>query len=248
MEGKLNLQEEFYPNAFDVLAPKKISPPDTATYKTYDFQLPNIGAGTNQTITTTSTTVTATGHPALLINHINSTDTAGYFCTYLWTKESGTGGTIVSPNAKSTPITGLSTGTYVFKVLTTDNNSGTASGQITITVNTAGTPPNVNAGSDQQITSPINFVSLAGTAAANGGATLATKSFIQVSGPNTATIVQGGSLSAPAANVSGLVVGVYVFRLVITDSNGNTGTDDVTVTVNPPLSCNCISFPIPTSF
>src|SRR5204863_5455088 len=47
--------------------------------------------------------------------------------------------------------------------------------------------------------------------------------------PTTYTIVNAGTA---ATGLNGLVQGVYVFRLTVTDNNGATATDNVTVTVN----------------
>lgn len=131
--GYINNQEASYPNALDVTVPTLVTPL-TATRKTYNFQLPTIAAGSNQTITTSSTTLTATGHPALLINAANSTDTLAYTpSSWSWTQLSGPACTITSPTSKSTTVTGMTTGIYTFKVLMTDNNGGTATGQMTVT-------------------------------------------------------------------------------------------------------------------
>ncbi len=51
-----------------------------------------------------------------------------------------------------------------------------------------------------------------------------------VSGPASYTLVNA---NAAATGLNGLVQGVYVFRLTVTDNNGATATDLVTVTVSP---------------
>lgn len=234
--GYINLQEATYRNALDTAAPALITPL-TAVRKSYNFTLPNIGAGTNQAVALTSTTLAATGHPALLINSANSTDTLAYtVATWAWTKVSGTGGTITSPSSKSTGITGLSNGTYVFQVLMTDNNGGTDTGKVQVVVSLSTTPPTVGAGTDQIITLPTSSTTLTGTASGNGGTTIASTTWTRISGPNTPTIVSPSTLST---SVTGLIAGVYVFQLSATDSNGNMANDQVQVTVNTGTSCNC---------
>src|ERR1019366_2863922 len=76
--------------------------------------LPTANAGRNQTLTagTTSTTLTGSG--------------TGTAITYAWTKISGTGGTITTPNAATTTLTGLSAGTYSYQLTVTDNIANTA--------------------------------------------------------------------------------------------------------------------------
>lgn len=104
-------------------------------------------------------------------------------------------------------------------------------------------PPTVSAGADSTITLPTSTCHLIGAATGNGGATISVTSWTQVSGPGTATIAGAGSLTTA---ISGLVPGGYVFQLSGTDSNGNTSTNTVRVTVNaaPPAQCNCITSPV----
>lgn len=241
--GFHNLDEQNSPNALDVLVPTMVHPL-TAVYKQYHFTAPNLSvSGGNQSITTTSTTVTAAGHPALLINQSNSTDTLNYrWVTYAWTKISGAACTITTPSSKSTTISGLATGSYVFQVLATDNNSGQDTAKLAITVSVSTTPPTVSAGADSTAILPRDSVHLIGTATGNGGATITSTVWTQVSGPNTAIIRTAGATSTI---VTGLIAGTYIFRLSATDSNSNTSSDTVTVIVTntPSPGCNCLVFP-----
>lgn len=63
----------------------------------------------------------------------------GTISSYLWTKISGTGGTITSPSSSSTTVIGLTAGVYVYDILVTDNNSLTAHRTVTVTVTALGT-------------------------------------------------------------------------------------------------------------
>jgi hypothetical protein len=96
---------------------------------------PSANAGTDQTITLPTSSVTLSG---------SGTDSDGTISGYAWTKISGTGGTIVSPSSASTSVTGLTAGTYVFRLTVTDNNSATGTDDITITVNSAPSNPPTN--------------------------------------------------------------------------------------------------------
>lgn len=87
---------------------------------------PTADAGADQAITLPTTSVTLSG---------SGTDSDGSITSYVWTKISGTGGTIVSPSSASTSVTGLSAGYYVFRLTVTDNGSATAVDDITIMVN-----------------------------------------------------------------------------------------------------------------
>jgi hypothetical protein len=89
-------------------------------------------------------------------------------------------------------------------------------------------PPTVSAGTAQTITLPTSTVTLDGTATGNGGATISSTDWTQVSGPGTATI---GAASGLSTSVSGLVAGTYVFKLTATDDNSLTASATVTITV-----------------
>ena len=96
------------------------------------------------------------------------------------------------------------------------------------------TAPVANAGAAQSITLPLNSVTLSGTSSTGtNGATIASYSWKQVSGPSSPTI---SNLSGSTTSVSGLVAGIYTFSLTVTDNNGLTNTANTTVTVNAALS------------
>lgn len=92
--------------------------------------------------------------------------------------------------------------------------------------------PVVNAGADQNITLPVNSLSLQGTASDPDG-TISSWLWSQASGPSVANIGTPGSASTL---VSGLIQGTYSFRLTVADNNGAMASDLVQVTVNaaPP--------------
>ncbi|MBS1604609.1 MAG: T9SS type A sorting domain-containing protein [Bacteroidetes bacterium] len=90
--------------------------------------------------------------------------------------------------------------------------------------------PVANAGADQTITLPVNRVTLDGSASYDPDGTLSAYKWSYVSGPATGTMTNA---TAAIATAAGLVEGSYVYRLTVTDSNGATATDDVTVIVNP---------------
>lgn len=90
--------------------------------------------------------------------------------------------------------------------------------------------PIVNAGSNQVITLPANSIQLSGSATPAPSKTIASYAWTQLSGPNTAT------MSAPTVQintVSNLIQGVYTFQLTATQSDAQTGSGTVQITVNP---------------
>jgi hypothetical protein len=187
-------------------------------------QSPTANAGAN--VTTTSTSVTLNG---------SGSDPDGTIASYAWSKVSGSGGTITSPNSASTTITGLSVGTYTFRLTVSDDKGATGSDDVTITVNSVPPPPNqpptANAGPDQTIQFPVlSSVTLSGSGSDPDGS-IVSYLWTKVSGIH-------GNITSPnsaSTTVTGLVVGTYIFRLTVTDNKGETDTDDVTITVRAGL-------------
>jgi hypothetical protein len=181
---------------------------------------PVVLAGSTQTITLPTNSVTLSG---------SASETGGTIAAYLWTEVSGGVATIGTAAAASTSVTGLAAGTYIFKLLATDNLGDTASSTVKVIVNAAPPPPVpvVNAGANQNITLPTNSVTLSGSASETGG-TIAAYLWTEVSG-GAATI---GSSASASTSVTGLVAGTYVFRLLATDNLGDTSSTTVQVVVN----------------
>jgi ribosomal protein L14 len=164
------------------------------------------------------------------LNGGSSTDADGTIVSYTWARVSGPATfTLANANAAATGLTGLVQGTYTFRLTVTDNDGATATDDIIVTVNPAANQsPVANAGSDITITLPINATILTGSGYDPDG-TIASYAWTRVSGPATYTLVNA---NAASTGLNGLVQGVYVFRLTVTDNSGATATDNVTVTVN----------------
>jgi hypothetical protein len=93
---------------------------------------------------------------------------------------------------------------------------------------TPNVPPVANAGSDITFQLPDNTTSLNGSGSHDTDGTISTYAWAKVSGP------AGGAISNPSSaitDVTGLQEGAYVYRLTVTDDEGDSDTDDVTVTV-----------------
>ena len=184
-------------------------------------QAPTAEAGLNQTITLPVNTITLSG---------SGTDPDGTITAYLWTKISGpASGLIANINSATTTVTGLTQGVYQFQLQVTDNNGAIDSDFMQVNVLAANILPTADAGLDQIITLPTNFVSLNGNGTDPDG-TIAAYTWTKISGPANGTITNAGSASASA---NGLVQGIYKFQLKVTDNNGATDTDTMQVTVNP---------------
>lgn len=89
-------------------------------------------------------------------------------------------------------------------------------------------PPTANAGSDQSVT--VDNVTLSGSGTAGAGSITA-YNWSKLSGPSSYAIDAPSTATTPATN---LVTGVYVFRLTVTQTDGQTATDNVQVTVAIP--------------
>ena len=87
--------------------------------------------------------------------------------------------------------------------------------------------PTADAGTPKAITLPTNNVTLSGTGTDSDG-TIVAYLWSQVSGPSSTIILNPGSASTV---VNGFVQGNYVFQLMVTDNDGATGVDTVSVSV-----------------
>lgn len=99
----------------------------------------------------------------------------------------------------------------------------------TIINNPANKVPVANAGPSKVITLPVNSTTFSGSSSDSDGHVVAYL-WSQVSGPLATTIVNPGSAST---EVNGFVQGDYVFQLMVTDNDGATGVDTLSVKVNP---------------
>lgn len=179
---------------------------------------PIANAGPDQpTVTATSTSLNGSG----------STCNSCSISSYLWEKLSGpTGGTISNAAIASPTVSSLSNGTYVYR-LTVSDGSNTSADQVSITkIDPANNPPVVSAGADRTITLPKDTVHLDGGATDDGS--IIGHEWLQISGPNTATI-SDNTAYAPA--VSNLIAGIYTFQLKATDDDNVTASDEISVTV-----------------
>jgi PKD repeat protein len=147
--------------------------------------------------------------------------------TGLWSYVSGPAGSVITiPSSPATTISGLVPGTYVFR-WTITNGSCASSSNVTITIYSGPTP--AAAGPDQSLCLAIS------TNLSANIPTVGTGSWSYVSGPAGYTITDP---ALAATSVTGLTVGVYIFRWTTNFSNCTVSTDDVQVNVfdNPSVA------------
>jgi hypothetical protein len=184
---------------------------------------PVAGAGAAQTITLPVSNTTLDGS--------KSYDPDGTISKYAWTLVSGTGGTITNASSVSTTVTGLTQGTYIYKLTVTDNSNASTSVLDTIIVKAAANlPPIANAGADQTITLPVSNTTVDGSASKDqdNGGLISTYAWSQSSGPSAAVI---GTATKATSTLTGLQSGTYVFKLTVTDNSGATAIDSITINV-----------------
>lgn len=162
----------------------------------------------------------------LYVDPVNKTIQPKYF------SNGGTEITVGSPITVSGALLNAIQGTTVLCVGIISTSKGASPFTATwdfVHVTAVKQPPLANAGSDKTIALPTNTISFT----SSGTGTIATYRWNQVSGPNTAAF---SSQTVAAPTVSGLVVGTYIFSLVVTDQEGSSSApDEVTVNVNGPV-------------
>lgn len=137
----------------------------------------------------------------------------------------------VTVEAVTGKVSGMAWGSEVIGWV--DFSGGNGSTYISIPPPPVNVPPNVDAGSDQNI-GTASFASLSGSASDPDGSISSTIWTI-ISNPGSASI---GSPSSLATSITGLsTAGVYTFRLTATDDDGATNYDEVNIAVQPIPTC-----------
>jgi hypothetical protein len=161
----------------------------------------------------------------------DSYDPDGSVVEYMWEQVSGpNSATIAAATSATTSITDVVEGSYVFRLTVTDNDGTSASDVVKITVLSADIPnvaPVADAGNDIEVTLPAN-IALDGSGSNDPDGTIASYEWAKVSGSG-ATIVNSGSANP---GIAGIEPGEYIFRLTVTDNDGEQASDEVRVTVN----------------
>ncbi len=184
-------------------------------------KFPLANAGSDQSISISTTTAT--------LDACKSTDSDGKIARYVWEQVSGpTSVSIETPigSAPKTNVSGLtSLGDYVFRVTVYDERVGLSTDEVTITVTSnSNLAPKAVAGPDRTISTTSSALDGSQSSDDKG---VVSYTWVQLSGPNTATLTNSKSAVASASN---LIKGMYKFRLRVWDAQGLIGVDDVIIT------------------
>lgn len=182
-------------------------------------EAPMVDAGDDFTVTLPKDSLTLN----LTLNGI-ANDNDGLVTTE-WITESGGVATIADPGSLNTEVTGLTAGTYVFRLTATDDDGAADTDTVTVRVNN---PPTADAGDSIFLSQPRNSVKVYGLASDIDGTF--TVKWTQVEG-KAATIVNPDSLDI---EITGLLEGQNVFELTATDNDNAIAKDRMFVEVKPP--------------
>ena len=180
----------------------------------------HVDAGTSQVVIFPGTSSSLSGY-------VKSGDTTK--AAYVWALVSGPNTpTIANKNSPSTAVTNMVAGSYIFKFQVT-NSFGKSDADTATIVVFGNDDIIVDAGATQTAQSPADTVTLSGTV--KSGITPNTSYlWLQVSGPNTATIKNNNTTTATITN---LAAGTYVFQFQATTNQNETGIDTTSVIVLP---------------
>jgi gliding motility-associated-like protein len=177
----------------------------------------NAGVDQNINLPLNSTSITGT-----------ASSSTGTITSYLWSQVSGTAITLTNPTTPVVSLTNLVAGVYVLRLTVTASTGETLTDDVKVTVIQTNQSPTANAGGDAGVTLPVSSLNITGSGSDNDGS-ISSYLWAKVSGP---TATMGGTTTA-VLSLTNLLAGTYVFSITVTDNLGATGSDQVTVVVNP---------------
>ncbi|XP_046672633.1 dyslexia-associated protein KIAA0319 [Homalodisca vitripennis] len=186
---------------------------------------PTANAGKNMTVSLPQTTV--------LLDGSKSSDDIK-IVSWNWEMVSGPGKVEFSAKNESvTNVTSLTKGQYIFKLTVTDGNGNIAANTVSVTVTqNSNSPPKANAGGDHTVELPVDVLVLNGTQSRDD---LAIAKWLWTREPTSLAIgsIIAGTDTSPVLMLTNVVAGRYLFRLKVTDDQGEWDEDTVSVIVKP---------------
>jgi serine protease len=189
---------------------------------------PLANAGANQSVQAGDT-----------VNLVGSgTDEDGNIASYSWSQINGEPVSIENPNSSTTSFVAPDiSGNVTLRLTVTDNNGAIGTDDITISISTTNIPPVADAGVDISVNSgDPDPVVITGMGSDADGQIVA-YAWSQISGPTVS--LSGADTQAVSFIVPNvLVTSVITLRLTVTDDAGDTGSSDVSITVNASVANN----------
>ncbi|KAM3965719.1 dyslexia-associated protein KIAA0319 [Aphomia sociella] len=161
---------------------------------------------------------------------------------YTWRCLSGpTNSNIINFNESVANATALTKGQYVFSLTVLDDNGNSATDNVTVTVNqNKNSPPKADAGGDQVLNQPISVLILNGSKSSDDFRIVSWKWSRSGSGLAAGTVILNSD-TQPVLMLTNIEPGRYVFELTVTDDQGESDRDTVSVQVKPdPLEANLL--------
>jgi hypothetical protein len=173
------------------------------------------------------------GPASTVLDGAGSQDADGSIVGMAWRLVSGPAGTVVhTPNNTRTMVSGLAIGTHVFELQVRDDRGATATDLVVVTVLAAeDSGPVARAGRDQRLLRAVAAAVLDGSAS-TGSAMPLRHAWSQTAGP-AAGCARGHD--SPRLTLTGLVRGRYRYQLTVTDAQGRSASDEVSLDVRQPM-------------
>ncbi len=169
---------------------------------------------------------------SVALNGTGSYDPDGTITSYSWVQTAGAPVTLTGADTATPGFIAPDSGqTLTFQLTVTDNSGLSSNDTVNIIVNV---PPVANAGPDQTAVSGT-AVALDGTGSYDPDGTIVSYGWTQVSGP---TVTLSGATTSRPSFTAPWSPGTVVLRLTVTDNNGQSMTDTVSILILTPPTAN----------
>ena len=171
----------------------------------------------------------------------------GTIASYAWLRTGGTSNVGVNLSDANTDLpsftadiltSGSDSVTHIFTLTVTDDSGESTTDTVTITVDAPNLPPVANAGPNQVVAHGTT-VRLNGVGTDNDG-DIASYSWARTGGTGGPVVLINANTAQPSFAPNTMAIGAagetYTFALTITDNDGATATDIVTITVQSPFA------------
>ncbi|EDW69797.2 dyslexia-associated protein KIAA0319-like protein [Drosophila virilis] len=181
-----------------------------------------------------------------ILNGSESKDDIG-IKSYQWKQLSGPNkALILKSNSSIANATSLTLGLYEFELSVADENNNTATDSTWVKiVQERNAAPIANAGGDRTIALPVTAIYLNGSQSSDD---LAVVKYVwtREDSSQAAGVIVGDTDKQPIMILSNVVQGRYVFKLTVSDDQGLTGTDSVSINVHAdPMLMNLVQVTLP---